>query len=160
MLLFISCQLRFISPLHYRISIPKLRKMGLFLPFVYNLLFTALLFSRPSVQIRLRNETQSCPNPVTPITIANFEYTEGLSWSNGGLFNSYHGLTWRGWSGFKRYPGYSTGYSPIPSNYTTLVGGSAGNDTKVLEFGEFLLIGGPIQGVHSVSSSSLHRSIS
>lgn len=122
--------------------------MGFFLPFVYSLLFTTLLFSKPSVQIRFRNESQTCPNPVTPITVINFEYTEGQT---GPVYN-HHGIEWSGWDvGFKRYPGYPTGLSPIPSNYTTLAANSTGNGTKILEFGNLSPIGGFIQGAHSVS---------
>ncbi|KAF8244339.1 hypothetical protein K440DRAFT_666797 [Wilcoxina mikolae CBS 423.85] len=57
-----------------------------------------------------------CRNPGWPATVLNFEYSDHHP-----DHTVYHGLTWSGWSGYNLYPGYPTGWSPIPSNYTTLL---------------------------------------
>jgi hypothetical protein len=41
-------------------------------------------------------------------------------------------LKWSGWSDYNFHPGYSTGWSPIPSNYTTLLS-KTGAQKHVLE---------------------------
>jgi hypothetical protein len=56
-----------------------------------------------------------CRYPGWPTTVLNFEYPD-----QNPNHQTYHGLSWKNWAGYNNYPGYPTGWAPIPSNHTTL----------------------------------------
>ena len=83
-----------------------------------------------------------CRYPGWPTTVLNFEYPD-----QNPVYQTYHGLTWKGWTGYQTYPGYAEGWAPIPSNYTTLISRSGPNSLGlVMAPGSFAF-----EDVHSVT---------
>ncbi|CCX08612.1 hypothetical protein FPQ18DRAFT_414579 [Pyronema domesticum] len=68
---------------------------------------------------------KTCRYPGWPTAVLNFEHLPNEAWQ------TYFGLNWTGWSGYRTHSNSPSGWIPIPSNATTLYSESGPGMTEL-----------------------------